>query len=229
MRLTLRWRRNRVTHYSGDNPRLFDAFRNDVNLLDRVESVGVLFTDQKNGIKNELITQRASGDPFLCPARALGWIVRHLLLNGAPPDAPLYRHYYAASRRWRDIAYNLVTRGLRIGAYAVEEATGVPSHLLSVKGLRPGGATALLCAGVDSTATQVLGRWRSDAMLNYLRPQALTAHTNLASTMVNHGAYSYSPAAHLQQQLPAEAPPELQAAQRTYLAELERRTLASYV
>ena len=88
--------------------------------------------------------------------------------------------------------------------------------------MRPGGALALLCAGVDNNAIAALGRWRSDAMLTCLRPQAVTAVDHLSARMVEHGSYTFTPGAHMLAQLPQEALPALHTAQAEHLWQLEQ-------
>ena len=63
--------------------------------------------------------------------------------------------------------------------------------LLSARSLRPGGATALMCAGVDSDFIQLMGRWQSDAMFRYLRCQVATSQ--LSQKMLDHGHYTFAP------------------------------------
>ena len=62
-------------------------------------------------------------------------------------------------------------------------------------------------------------------MLTYLRTQALTANQNLSASMVAHGRYTYTPVAHLRQDLPPEAPSALRQAQLAYLAAQEDASL----
>ena len=53
-----------------------------------------------------------------------------------------------------------------------QPSRGIPAASISCRSLRPGGATALLCAGVDDETIKLIGRWQSDAMLRYLRVDA---------------------------------------------------------
>ena len=46
-----------------------------------------------------------------------------------------------------------LTNTLRHAAAHVEASTGIKPQLLSTRSLRPGGATALLCAGADTNCT----------------------------------------------------------------------------
>jgi hypothetical protein len=75
----------------------------------------------------------------------------------------------------------------------MKQLSGIDPFLLSARSLRPGGATALLCAGIDSAIIKLLGRWKSDAMFRYLRIQAHVHQTNIAQKMLDHGSYTFAP------------------------------------
>ena len=185
------------------------SFLNDVTTFADITDVGVTFTDQKNGIKGEVIRQRANSHAYLCPAKAIAWILHHFHSWNAPPTTPLSHHYDHHLTSWRTVKYVHVTNALRNCAGNIHATTGVDPFLLTVKGLRPGGATSLLCAGVDSDAARVLGRWRSDAMLTYLRVQVSAVANHYSQRMLAHGFYTFPAAAHFNHELPREAPPAL--------------------
>ena len=151
------------------------------------------FSDQKNGVRGETISHCANTDPFYCPAKALARIVQRLRKHNAPPDTPIYRFWNPHKRGWDHIKSRNITYALRWAAQSVEDRTGVPFSLLSCRSLRPGGATALLVAGVDVDAIQLLGRWLSDTVLRYLRVQAATR--NLSQQMLQAGDYTFAPGA----------------------------------
>ena len=67
-----------------------------------------------------------------------------------------------------------------------------PSEIDS-RSLRAGGATALLCAAVDPDTIQLLGRWKSDAMIRYLHVSALPVVNQFASRMYAGGNYTFRP------------------------------------
>ena len=164
------------------------------------------FTDQKNCVKGEQIGQRPTADPDLCPCKVLGRIIHHLRLHGAPSHTPLYSFYnpHPRFRAWSAVKPQYVTNALRHAARACEATTGIDPSLISARSLRPGGATALLCANVDSDVIMLLGRWKSDAMLRYLRIQDLSA--SLSQRMLTHGAYTFHPQAFRLEQPPLQAP-----------------------
>ena len=80
---------------------------------------------------------------------------------------------------------------LQHAAKHLQTRTGINFKLISAPSLRPGGATALLCAHVNSDAICLLGRWKSNAMLRYLRIQATVLKHNYAEQMLQHGSYTF--------------------------------------
>ena len=155
-------------------------------------------TDQKNCIRGEKVTHLASGDSNVCPTRALERRVKHILDNGGGPSTPLYTYYAPSQSRRRgkpkgsEISTSMVTTLLRSAAKNVEKETGIPPSKISARSLRPGGATALLCADVKPENIALVGRWRSDAMLRYLRANTTPVAQAFSQKMLQSGAFTYN-------------------------------------
>ena len=165
------------------------------------------FSDQKNAVRGEQVGHRANADPTICPAKSLGRLALHLRKYKASANTPLHNHYNTYDHRWYPLKSTYITNALRHSAADLKAATGISPGLLSARSLRPGGATALLCAGIDSDAIQLLGRWKSDAMLRYLRIQAASHANNYAQRMLDHGSYTFHPQSFRDGALPHQAPP----------------------
>ena len=73
------------------------------------------------------------------------------------------------------------------------DSTDLRPSDIDARSLRAGGATALLCAGIDADTIQLLGRWKSDAMLRYLHIAANPVVHTYASQMFAGGHYSFRP------------------------------------
>jgi len=168
-----------------------DPSLNDVN-INKVTAAALTFTDQKNGVRGEQVTQKATSDPHICPAKALFRLAAHLREHEAPSNTPLCA-YYDSKRKLSYVKSTFITNALRHAATDMHHLTGIEPSLLSARSLRPGGATALLCAGIDKDVIQLLGRWKSDAMFRYLRIQAHVYAANLAQKMLDHGSYTFAP------------------------------------
>jgi hypothetical protein len=157
-----------------------------------VTSAALTFTDQKNGVRGEQVAQRANSDQLMCPVKALFRLTQHLRDHNAPADTPLYTYYDTNTVRCH-VTAKFITNGLRHSAQSLQRSTGIDWHLLSARSLRPGGATALMCSSVDPTWIQLLGRWKSDAMLRYLRIQAHVNAAHFSQKMLDHGSFTFAP------------------------------------
>ena len=125
-------------------------------------------------------------------------------------NTPLYQ--YRAGPRATTVTTKLVTNLLRRGAKLVENKTGIPPSKISARSLRPGGATALLCAGSDATNISLVGRWRSEAVLRYLRSQHTPAVKQFSKLMLNHGNFTYNVKPDVNSEfleLPTQATPDM--------------------
>jgi hypothetical protein len=175
-------------------PRMYaatDPYLNDVQ-ESQIFAGSLTFADQKNGVRGEQVAQRANCNPDLCPAKALFRLTQHLRDNRAPPLTPLCA-YHDSQRQLSYVKSSFITNGLRHAAGKLEQFTGIDRFLLSARSLRPGGATALLCAGIDSDVIKLLGHWKSDAMFRYLRIQVHIHQDNISQRMLDHGSYTFAP------------------------------------
>ena len=197
-------------HFTVDATTTYVASDPSLNDLDisRISRATLTFNDQKNAVRGKKISHSVTNDPTLCPYKALVRICAHLGTHDAPPATPIHTYYDGLSQP-HHATPTLIANALRHAATDVRAVTGIDPSLLSARSLRPGGATALLCADVDPETIQLLGRWKSDAMLRYLRVAAHANHTNFAQRMLTAGAYTFAPntctAAHIQP-LPVETP-----------------------
>ena len=175
----------------------------------RLTAVTLTFTDQKNAVKGELIGHRRTGHPKMCPVLALFRLCRKLQRWKAKPAFRLSSFFNRSTNRWEHIPAKSVTNALRHAGAELNRRAGhdyIPLAELSARSLRPGGATALLCADVDSDHIKMLGRWKSDAMFTYLRVQAATVAHNFSERMLQHGHYTFTPTnANLRFNLPNQA------------------------
>jgi hypothetical protein len=145
-------------------------------------TVALEFTNQKNGVRGELVGLARSGHPRWCPVLAIINRTRHLRLHRTPLTTPLYS--YCIQGAWQKINAAILTHHLRHAAAIMGAASGVAATDISVRSLRSSGAMALLCAAVDTDVICLLGRWRSDEMLRYLHVQALPLVVPLATQML---------------------------------------------
>jgi hypothetical protein len=142
------------------------------------------FTRQKNGVRNKKIGHGRSGDPQICPVLCIDQRVLALRAVHATPTTPI-NAYGPAPQRY--VQSRDVTRRIRT-ALAIHPHPGY-----TARSTRAGGATALLCAGVDRDRIRMIGRWRSDEMFRYLHVQAQPVMTGVAAAMLRGGSFQLVP------------------------------------
>jgi hypothetical protein len=175
--------------------------------LGAIDSAGwstLTFSNQKNAVRGEKIGHSRSGHSRLCPVKLLGKRILHLRQHNAPPETPLYTVYTPNGNR--TVTSTLITQNLRHSAAAVQHQTNVSPITISARSLRAASAMALLCAKVDKNHIQLVGRWKSDAMIRYLHAQAVPILENLSQRMVQHGQFTFLPTDPF---IPVEAAPLL--------------------
>ena len=166
-----------------------------------------------NAVRGEIIGHRCTGHPKMCPVLTLFRICRKLRRWKAHPSFRLFSFFNRAKATWEHIPAKSVTNALRHAGVELNRRAKndlIPLAQLSARSLRPGGATALLGATVDSDHIKMLGRWKSDAMFTYLRVQAATIAHNFSALMLRHGNYTFTPVnSNLRFHLPDQAPADL--------------------
>lgn len=163
--------------------------------LETAWAVTLVYTTQKNSVPNQGITHGKTKHSVACPTKAVLRRVRHLREHNAPPTTPLYTYFdsFKGEVRPRNIYSKHITDALRRSAACLESTLGICPSDISARSLRPGGATAMLCANIDRDFTQLVGRWKSDEMLKYLHAQAAPAMRQLAQRMFCSGHFTYRP------------------------------------
>ena len=146
-------------------------------LAKHAHQVCVTHIDQKNGQKGEWQAYTANdcyGDPKgiqICAVRAAARLTQALVSDGATPTTPLSRA--PGSPRTSHITSDEVTTTLRsVTSLLGEEKLGILALHVSAHSLRTGGAYAYHLCGMHDLALRTLGRWRSDAILHYLKARS---------------------------------------------------------
>jgi hypothetical protein len=155
--------------------------------LEAATSASLVFTNQKNGVRGEVVNHATSGASHCFPVRVLARRAIHLRENDAPATAPL-ASYYSNGRR-RAIRSADITDALRAAARITGDELGIRPEDISARSLRAGGAMALLCAQMDSDIIKLLGRWQSDTMMRYFHVQSRPGMRNFAARMLHGGLY----------------------------------------
>jgi thiamine monophosphate synthase len=143
----------------------------DIGDIDCATSAQLMFTTQKNGVKGETMQHGMTGDPHVCPVRALVRRIIYLRRLDCPLDTPLCHYLDDDNSTQRFVSSAALTKLLRLGIAIVKfrnPSLAIEQHEVDARSLRAGGATALLCARAHPVDTQLFGRWKSDTMIRYL-------------------------------------------------------------
>ena len=158
-------------------------------------SVALTFTTQKNGVRGEVICHGRSGHDVLCPVRSMIRRILHLRHHTANMQTIIATYFH--NGRHYSVKSADITTTLRQATAACGAELGFLPSDVSARSLRAGGAMALFCSNVDGNTIQLIGRWKSDAMLRYLHVQAQPVMQGFASMMLHGGEYAIHPAQNL--------------------------------
>ena len=153
--------------------------------------VSLTFTLQKNGVQGEVVGLGLSGDPMLCPVKAMIRIITQLRRSNASPNTLLAS--VKVNRRWRPVTPSMITKSIKQAVRFLGPTLGFLDTDVSARCLRAAGSNALLAARVDPEVISLIGRWRSDEMLRYLSVQNSTIMKEFSKKMLNNGTYTLLP------------------------------------
>ena len=179
-----------VQLFLGKNTRLCLATSTNAQLLSATFS-SLTFDNQKNGVRGEVIGLSTSGDPLVCPVRAIARRVIHLRTNNAPANTPLATTL--DNTRRHNVTPAIITKTLKTCVTFLGPELGFLPGDVSARCLRAAGANALLLANVDTDIIRLIGRWRSDEMLRYLHVQAAPLMADYSRRMLESGQYTLIP------------------------------------
>ena len=165
-------------------------------MLHRSTFTSLEFTNQKNGIRGEVIGLGRSGSRIFCPVHIVADRIIHLRMNNAPPGTPLSHFYHRG--KWCWVTPADVTAILRNAVVVLGASVGFTKKDISARSLRASGAMALLCANIDHDRIKLIGRWRSDEMLKYLHVQCAPVMKHFAKAMINDGDFTLIPNRHVE-------------------------------
>jgi hypothetical protein len=143
--------------------------------------VALIFADQKNSVRGEIVGHGRSGHPFACPVLATVRRVLDLRQANAPPDTPIC----CTGTSFKAVGSTAIAALLRSGgtAYTIQTGTAIPK--LNLHALRSTGASALLAKGASVDTIKLLGRWRSESALRYLHIQSHSLMSPFAPMMLH--------------------------------------------
>jgi len=149
----------------------------DQDLLTKAYYVQIVFVDQKNGERFEKRSQTRTKDKTLCPVLRFGRAVQRVrqYVPGACDDTPLCSINDPVSISASTITSAFTLKFLRdtCRIHGGKEKFGFDPKDIGNKSPRSGAAMALFLQNHSSDRIMILGRWKSKAFLDYIRPQVI--------------------------------------------------------
>ena len=118
----------------------------------------------------------------MCPVKALGRVVHHILSNGGTDDMLLCSYYDTST--WHTVESKDIVQRVKDTAKAMRlEQTGINPDLIGAHSLRAGGAMALKLHNYSDTTIMKIGRWTSLTFLQYIHNQIAHLSNDISSKM----------------------------------------------
>ena len=144
----------------------------------------ITFREQKNGIKQETITMSRTTDAILCPVVQGATIIRRILsLPGTNCTTPI--NTYLSGTCLFGLTATTALNRLRCHASKLGS-----SHLgflpvdIGLHSIRTSAAMAMVLSGIPVYMIMLIGRWKSDAFLTYIRKQVAEFSSTASSKMI---------------------------------------------
>ena len=153
--------------------------------------VTVLFRDQKNKTKSDSRTQERTGDPVLCPVTRLSSLIHriHRTIPSYSGSTPINAVAQGDSVSLITSSYLLDRLRYTCTFFGGRPTFGFSASEIGTKSIRSGAAMALFLMNHSAERIMIMGRWKSTAFLDYIRPQVLEWTNNMSSDMIRHDSF----------------------------------------
>ena len=163
--------------------------------LAEAETISITFEDQKNGDKFDTVNLQNSNDKTLNPITAWANTVSRIMKSpGSTRNTPI--NSYLIGKKFYSISAKNAINALRsaVTKYG-EDRLGFKASEIGTHSIRSGGAMAMYLAvpQIPTYTIQLIGRWRSDAFLKYIRKQVKQFSAFISTSMVTNENFSHVP------------------------------------
>lgn len=169
----------------------------DHDQLHLADIISITFQDQKNGEKAETITLTRTNDPIACPVTQAAAIIRRILsIPGTGPTSPI--NTYASKGIVFALSSSTALDRLRRKARNIgADKLGHDPDDIGLHSARSAAAMAMILAGLPTYMVMLVGRWKSDSFLLYIRKQVAEFSNNISKNMINVMTFFHPPSAAL--------------------------------
>jgi len=163
--------------------------------LHRANTVTITFRDQKNRVKDASRTAWATSDPTACPVEAFARIIRKVrALPSSSDDSFIYNYAAPTNGTFRAVTDASMIILLRTAVTLIGEAVlGYKAADVGTHSIRSGCAMALVLSHHAAWRIMLVGRWKSQAFLVYIREQIQQFSKGVSERMTQNPDFYHVP------------------------------------
>jgi hypothetical protein len=152
--------------------------------LKDAESITITFGDQKTDIKDEQVTQERNNDPELNPVSLWADVILRLRSYPNYDDTwPVYTFY--DGRKFSHITSTEILHDIRAAVTAIgKHILGFTAADVGTHSNRSGAAMMMNLAGIPTYTIMLIGRWASDAFIQYIQKSILEFTRGVSQKML---------------------------------------------
>ena len=181
--------------------RNFRFFKNNKELnihssdLESADIVSITFEDQKNGEKFDTVNLQSSKDPVLNPVVAWATTIKRIVNYPGSTMNTQINSYLIGKKFYSFTAKNAIDSLRSTVRLQGKDKLGFETHEIGTHSIRAGGAMAMYLATpqIQTYTIQLIGRWKSDAFLQYIRKQVKQFSAHISEAMVMNENFSHIP------------------------------------
>ena len=163
-----------IVHHSDPNLHMSDLVR-------------ITFEYQKNDKRDVCIHMFRSGDNTLCPVLAWAKTVQRVRSIPGASDSSKVCLFQGTSAKITTITADYVRSRLRAMVELLgEDKLGFTKIDIGLHSIRSGGAMAMFLSGTSVIIIMRVGRWSSEAFLEYIRDQVESFTADVSKNMLKH-------------------------------------------
>jgi hypothetical protein len=161
--------------------------------LSNADCVSITFEFQKNNEKNETVTQERTSDPIMCPVKAWAATVQRVLSYPKTTSNTPINIFMLKSKLYQITSKDNINL-LRSAVKSMnEENLGFTANEIGTHSIRSGGAMAMKLSGAEDSTIRLIGRWKSDSFLKYIRKQIQQFSSNISRRMLGQEHFTHIP------------------------------------
>jgi len=159
-------------------------------LLESADLVIIPFEFQKNELRNHSVHMFRTLDAILCPVKATARNVKRVrTMPGSSDNLKLCSFLSDDGKATNINSIQVIARLRAIVILIGKEVLGFTELKIGLHSIRSGGAMAMFLSGVSTIIIQRVGRWCSDAFLEYIIDQVETFTFGVSQRMLAYEHY----------------------------------------